>query len=1216
MLRKVSFYTAESDEETSENSTRMAYFQIPPPDVLNLTDGSTASNWREWKSAWSNYTLATKLDKEDEERQVATLLAVIGKEANKVFRTFVWSSEGDDKKIEVVLKQFEDYCIPRQNVTYERFCLFTRDQAPTETVDQYMMELRRIASNCDLESITPDQILRDRLVTGIRDVKVRERLLRDNKLTLEKALDIVRAAESTEVQMKEMNLQAGLHAVRQTQNEDESNEAAPKSDKVAIKDCKYCGRNHEKRKCPAFGQTCRKCGIKNHFAAKCQAKNRVAAMQDQDRFYLGTTKTGENKVRETVTLTMLNQGDDVPNGDVQFLMDTGAECNVLPLTVYQKVTGDMDLKKLDKNKRSVLILANGYEQPIEGRAVMKVSRDSQTHKIVVNVVKGQGYEHFPMPTIEEVATRLNGAKIFSVFDASNGFWQVELDQASSLLTTFNTPFGRYCWKRMPFGINSAPEVWQRKMQEHIEGLYGVEVIADGFGNTPEEWHADHDRNVCAFLQRCREKNLKLKKEKAQLRKTEVAFIGHILTPDGLKPDPKKVEAISDMPHPTNVQSLRRFLGMVNYLAKFLPCLSDETEVLRKLTEKDAEWCWLTAHEEAMARIQRMISTAPVLAYYDVTKPVTIQCDASQFGLGAALLQDGHPIAYSSRALTVTERNYAQIEKELLAIVYACEKFDQYIFGKSDVVVESDHKPLETIFRKPVHSAPKRLQRMRLRLQSYDIRVEYKKGATMYLADTLSRAYLNGSETQREPCDVRAVKEQVFSAELEHLKHDEDLNVLPRKLRELREETSRDEELKILIQFITHGWPDSREEASKLDNSKKRVFDLYWNSRDELTYENGIIYKGHRVVIPAAERHNTMKSLHQSHIGIEGTLRRARDTVYWPGITAVLKDYISKCGICNRYRPEQCKEPLHPHKAPEIPWEKVGVDLFEMDRQTFLIAVDYYSGLFEVQDMTSTVASRVITVLKSWFARHGIPITVMSDNGPPFNSESFQEFSDEWDFNHITSSPHHPQSNGKVENAVKTCKSLLKKARDDKQDPLLSILEWRNTPTEGVGASPAQLLYGRHTRTRLPVARKQLKPTLIEGVTKRMEKSKEKQKRYFDRQSRTLEKLSTGDVIRMRCPGDSKWSLGKVIEVMGFRSYLVEVNGRRYRRNRKHLRTTAEQLPVQTELSDSEESLTNETTEGQAEVDAMGGQRGDEDGSLRRSGRSRCAPKRFEDCECY
>ena len=197
-------------------------------------------------------------------------------------------------------------------------------------------------------------------------------------------------------------------------------------------------------------------------------------------------------------------------------------------------------------------------------------------------------EHFPMPTIEEVATRLNGAKIFSVFDASNGFWQVELDQASSLFTSFNTPFGRCCWKQMPFGINSAPEVWQQKMQEHVEGLHGVEVIADdfivvGFWNIPKEWNANHDRNVRAFLERCREK--KLKKEKAQLWKREVACIGHILTPDSLKPDPKKVEAMNDMPHPTDVQSPRRFLGMINYLAMFLPCLSDETEVLRK-------WCWL------------------------------------------------------------------------------------------------------------------------------------------------------------------------------------------------------------------------------------------------------------------------------------------------------------------------------------------------------------------------------------------------------------------------------------------------------------------------------------------------------------------------------------------------------------------------------------------------------------------------------------------------
>ena len=341
-------------------------------------------------------------------------------------------------------------------------------------------------------------------------------------------------------------------------------------------------------------------------------------------------------------------------------------------------------------------------------------------------------EHFPMPTIEEIATRLNGAKIFSVFDASNGFWQIELDEKSSLLTTFNTPFGRFKWKRMPFGINSAPEIWQRRMYEHIEGLKGVEVIADdflvvGYGDTPEEWKADHDRNVRAFLDRCRQRNLKLNREKARLQQTEVRFVGHLLTPEGLKPDPREVEAIIKMPEPTDASSLRRYLGMVNYLAKFLPRLTDETEVLRRLLDKDAEWCWLPAHAKAVSRIKAMMITAPVLAYYNVKKPVTIQCDASQSGLGAALLQDGCPVAYCSRAMTQTEQNYAQIEKELLAVVFACEKFNHYIYARKNVAVESDHKPLETIFKKPIHSSPKRLQRMRLRLQNYDLKVEYKRG---------------------------------------------------------------------------------------------------------------------------------------------------------------------------------------------------------------------------------------------------------------------------------------------------------------------------------------------------------------------------------------------------------------------------------------------------------------------------------------------------------
>ena len=280
--------------------TTMANFQIPPPDILELHDGSTASNWRTWVSAWINYRLATKLDKKEEARQVATLLAVIGKEANKVFRTFTWSSPDDAKKIAAVVSKFEEYCIPRENTIYERFLFFTRDQRESETVDQYLTELRQIAANCEFESVTPDQLLRDRLVTGTKTAKVRENLLKEKKLTLEKAIDIARAAElSTAVQMKVMSAESGLSAVKE--KEKEQSENVPSVSSGWIKDCRFCVRNHERRSCPAFGQICAYCKKKNHFVDKCPAKSKVSTVQE--RFYLSAAGVG-NGGREMVTLTV------------------------------------------------------------------------------------------------------------------------------------------------------------------------------------------------------------------------------------------------------------------------------------------------------------------------------------------------------------------------------------------------------------------------------------------------------------------------------------------------------------------------------------------------------------------------------------------------------------------------------------------------------------------------------------------------------------------------------------------------------------------------------------------------------------------------------------------------------------------------------------------------------------------------------------------------
>lgn len=169
------------------------------------------------------------------------------------------------------------------------------------------------------------------------------------------------------------------------------------------------------------------------------------------------------------------------------------------------------------------------------------------------------------------------------------------------------------------------------------------------------------------------------------------------------------QAISEMPAPTDKAGVQRLLDLVQYLSKFLPRLSDITKPMRELTQNDVQWTWGTAQEASLEALKKAVMSTPVLRYYNLQEEVTLQCDASQFGLGAALLQNGQPVAYASCALTDTETCYAQIEKELLAIVFACERFEPYVNCCDIIQVESDHKPLEAIFRKPLHSAPKRLQ---------------------------------------------------------------------------------------------------------------------------------------------------------------------------------------------------------------------------------------------------------------------------------------------------------------------------------------------------------------------------------------------------------------------------------------------------------------------------------------------------------------------------
>lgn len=544
----------------------------------------------------------------------------------------------------------------------------------------------------------------------------------------------------------------------------------------------------------------------------------------------------------------------------------------------------------------------------------------------------------------------------------------------------------------------------------------------------------------------------------------------LLTTEGLCPDPEKVAAVQHMQTPTDVKSLQRFLGFVNYLAKFLPHLSDVCEPLRRLTDKDVEWTWLSQHESAVDTVKQLVTCHPVLKYYNLQEEVTLQCDASETGLGAALLQNGQPVAFASRTQTPTEQRYAQIEKECLAIVFACDKFDQYLHGRDYITVHSDHKPLEVIFKKPLLTAPKRLQRMLLRFQRYHLRVVYKQGKDIHVADFLSRtAQPNTQHAQMQtPTTIYAMG--LTTEDLQQVDHLADTNISTATLESIRTATLKDPLCCAMLTHILKGWPTATEAVAP-------ELQPFWMYKEELTTDANLIFKANRVLIPDALKLEFLQKNHSRHSGIEGSLRKARETVFWPGLTRDVQTYVSNCDTCNTLRWKQPKETLTAHQIPSLPWSNLGMDLFALNGTHYLISVNYW----ELDELSETTASTVIGCCKCQFSRHGIPNIVITDNGPPFSSMDFQTFSTVWDFKHLTSSPYHSQSNGKAESAVKIAKTLLRKAAHAGDDRWKAVPAWRNTPTEGLNSSPVQRLQSRRTRTLLPSHPSLLKPVVIQGV---------------------------------------------------------------------------------------------------------------------------------------
>ncbi len=438
----------------------------------------------------------------------------------------------------------------------------------------------------------------------------------------------------------------------------------------------------------------------------------------------------------------------------------------------------------------------------------------------------------------------------------------------------------------------------------------------------------------------------------------------------------------------------------------------------------------------------LISTETTLSYFDPEKQTVLQVDASQRGIGAVLMQDGKPIAYASKSLTDTETRYANIERELLAVVFGCERFHTYVYGTSFRVI-SDHKPLEMIIQKPLKSAPPRLQRMLLRLQPYDLTIRYRPGKEVPVPDALSR--LSSAQSNHIELDME-VHFVHFSAE---------------KVNLIQSATAKDSTLCTLRDTIIKGWPPRIKDLP-------RDLQPYWSFRDEMSVEDGIILKGERVVIPAAVQAYTLEKLHEGHQGTVKTRLRAKDTVYWVGIDKDIETRTKSCATCQEYHRSQAKEPLMQHEIPTRPWQVLGTDLFYFGGNTYLIIADYYSKFFVTRIIASPCTSQnVVSVTKEVFAEYGIPDKVIGDNGPQYDSEAYRAFTRSWGVTHVTSSPHHPQSNRFIERTIQSVKNTLKKAAASGKDLGMVLLCLQATPLDSTIPSPGELLFGRKLKTTLP-----------------------------------------------------------------------------------------------------------------------------------------------------
>ncbi|XP_062702030.1 uncharacterized protein K02A2.6-like [Aedes albopictus] len=737
--------------------------------------------------------------------------------------------------------------------------------------------------------------------------------------------------------------------------------------------------------------------------------------------------------------------------------------------------------------------------------------------------------HHPLPLPQDIFAKLAGKKIFSQIDLSDAYLQVEVSESSRKLLTINTHKGLYQFNRLSPGVKTAPGEFQQIVDSMVADLEDVSVYLDDIilaSNSLEE----HLQQLERLLARIEEYGFHLKIGKSNFFMQQIQYLGLIVDDQGIRPDPEKIKAIVNMPAPHDVPSLRSFLGAVNYYGKFVRAIHDLRQPMDALLKKDVKWNWSPACQNAFEEFKRILQSDLLLTHYNPNLEMIVAADASQHGIGAVLLHRFHDgsikaVCHASRTLTDAERNYAQGEKEGLALIFACTKFHRMIFGRH-FILQTDHEPLLGIFGSkkgiPVHTA-NRLQRWALTLLQYDFKIEFQKTESFGYADLLSR--LIGQHSK--PDEDYVIASLQMEADIRSIQTEAVL-VLPITSQLILQESKKDATFQAVLKQVRDNWPSTRH-SNEVGSFYKR--------REALCEANGYLMFMDRIVIPKSLQSSVLKQLHVGHPGMQRMKSLARSFVFWPNMDADIEDYVRRCSNCAAASKAPVKTTLSSWPIPSMPWSRLHVDYAgPIKGKMFLVIVDAYSKWPEIYATSNSTATMTIKKLKECVSRFGCPLTIVTDNGTQFCSEAFSKFCQQHGIDHVKTPPFHPQSNGQAERFVDTLKrALLKIGGEDVEDALQIFFQtYRCTPNPSLSdnRSPAEVLLGRKTRTVFDL----MKPP-ISQPTQINERQNDQFNKQYGAKHRSFE---AGDTVyaEIHIRNERYWAKGIVIEQKGSVVYNV------------------------------------------------------------------------------